>query len=72
MTDGIAAQRVAADHGGSRRPFARAVRTKSSVTASTIAARVIRWHIAASGAAITSHGTHSACSQRHGSWPKGT
>jgi hypothetical protein len=53
-------------------PLARAVRMKSSSSASAIDARVMRWHIAASGAASTSHGTHSDCSQRSGSSPNGT
>jgi len=53
-------------------PLARAVRMKSSSSASATEARVIRWHIAASGAASTSHGTHSDCSQRSGSSRKGT
>ena len=52
-------------------PLARAVRMKSSSSASATAARVMRWHIAASGAASTSHGTHSDCSQRNGSWLNG-
>ena len=54
------------------RPLAVAVRTKSASTTSGSDARVIRRHMAASGAPATSHGTTSAFSHVSGSSVKGT
>ena len=48
------------------RPFARAVRTKSSSRASTIVFSVSRSTYAASGSAHSTHGTHIAFKNRSG------